>query len=618
MLRRRLSRFACFAFITFLTFLAFTSAWARAANDAVLERIRKDIDFLASDTCEGRGISTKGIEKAADYIAHEFKAAGLKPAGADGSYFQPFSISGAGRLDQPNQLRLHGPQGQDIDLKLGEDYQVLGLSGTRKVTAPVFFAGYGITAPGAAYDDYGHLNVAGKVVIVLRKTPRFENQRLPFDGDLAMHHAALVTKIVNADLHQAAAVLFVNDRSSSPKGDPLMPFSYTAQATSPAKVAAVHVRRAVIDGMVRSCLGTKLDEIEKAIDGELTPRSAALEGWTATVQVTVKRKLIPAKNIVGILEGSGPLARQTIVVGAHYDHLGYGGPGSLAKNRSAKQIHHGADDNASGTTALMELARRLANNRTTPRRRIVFIAFSGEETGLLGSDYYCNHPLIPLAETAAMVNLDMVGRLRPAKGSKLDHLEVYGTGTAKEFSELIETLNKKQHFQLSKIAGGMGPSDHASFYSKKIPVIFFCTGSHVDYHKPTDTADKINLPGMLRVTDLVQETVSHLATVEKRPEYVYVRSSGMGGRGPSGPKLRFMPAYSEDGKEGVLIEAVVDNGPAHKAGLREGDRIVELAGKPVKNLQAFMVLMRSQKKGQPVEIGFLRNGKKMTVKAIPE
>jgi hypothetical protein len=374
----------------------------------------------------------------------------------------------------------------------------------------------------------------------------------------------------------------------------------------------------VVDEMLQSSLKTDLAEIEKGIDANLKPRSAPIKGWTASLEVNIKRKLIPAQNVVGVLEGSGPLARETVVVGAHYDHLGYGGPSSLAKDRRKKQIHYGADDNASGTTVLMELARRFGQDPRREGRRLVFIAFSGEESGLLGSEHFCEHPLFPLANTAAMVNLDMVGRLRPDKKTQKDRLEVHGTGTSAKFSALIDRLSKKFDFKIQKQAGGLGPSDHASFYAKQIPVLFFFTGNHADYHRPSDTSDKINVPGMRRVADLVQATVSDLAATTDRPKYIYVKGHARTGRGPAGPRLGIMPAGYNDDVPGVLIGAVSENGPAEKGGLKEGDRIVELAGKPVKNIQVYMVILATQKRGQPLDVGILREGKKMTLKVKPQ
>jgi hypothetical protein len=276
-------------------------------------------------------------------------------------------------------------------------------------------------------------------------------------------------------------------------------------------------------------------------------------------------------------------------------------------------IHHGADDNGSGTTSMMELARRFAQIPNRPGRRLVFMAFSGEEEGLYGSEYYCKEPLFPLADTVAMVNLDMVGRLRPDKDTKKDRLLIEGSGTAKKiFDELLDELNKKHDFKMVKKPGGFGPSDHASFCGKKIPVLFFWTDYHEDYHAPTDTADKINVAGMRRIADLAEEVIARLATEEKRPEFVAVKEN-RGSPSISGPRLGIRPSYSDEG-EGVLLGGVTDGLPAAKAGLKEGDRIVEMDGKPVKNLEAYMSVMGSKKNGDVMELTIVRDGKKQTVK----
>jgi hypothetical protein len=600
--------------LVILLFLAGSPAQA-AEKNACEERMRKDIFFLASDECEGRGVDTKGINLAADYIANEFKKAGLKPGGPDGSWFQPFPIRGSARLGTPNALALNGPLGQEIELKLDEHFAPLGLSSSGKAVAPLVFVGYGITTKDAAYDDYAGMDVAGKVVIMLRKTPRPGNTEAPFDGDNNTTDAALVTKMENAGKHEAAAVVFVNDTDSAKNQDTLMPFSYSARGASPASLPAVHVRRALADELLQSSLGVRLRDLEADIDRDLKPRSAPLTGWSARLEVNVNRSDIAAKNVVGVLEETGPKAKEIIILGAHYDHLGYGGFGSLARQRTPA-IHHGADDNGSGTTALMELARRFAQ---VPQRdrKLVFMAFSGEERGLLGSAYYCQHPLFPLADTVTMVNMDMVGRLRPDKDSNKDKLIVYGTGTAKTFDHLIETLNETYDFKLQKIPGGMGPSDHASFYAKGIPVFFFFTGDHSDYHRPSDTADKINVPGMRRVTDLMENLVTHLLKSAQRPEFVKVATFTAPRPGPGGPRLGIRPSYGDD-QEGVLLEDVIGGGPADKAGLKGGDRIVDIGEKPVKNLEAYMSLLAGHKKGDALKLVIVRDGKKMNVEVKPE
>ncbi len=582
-------------------------------------RLLRDLEFLAGDQCEGRGITTKGINLAADYIAQEFKKAGLKPAGGEGSYFQPFHITGSAKLGQPNKVVLKGPLGQDIALEMGtgrtQHFTVVAFGASGKLTAPLVFAGYGITSKEPAYDDYAGLDVAGKVVVLLRRVPHQQNSLVgKFPGGMNHPQAALQSKAANAELHKAAAVIFVNDNvGAAESSDQLMDFSYTAQSRDPSTLPVVHLRRHLVNSMVRSTTGQDLSEIEKGIDREFQPRSFALDGWTCEINTSVEREKTEVKNVIGVLEGAGPLADETVVIGAHYDHLGYGGPGSLA--RGVKAIHNGADDNASGTAMLIELARRFADVPERKGRRLVFMAFTAEESGLLGATHYCNkQPLFPLDKTTTMVNMDMVGRLRE------DKLIIYGAGTAKGFPELLDELNKKHQFKIVKhtaIADNFSSSDHEAFYRQGVPVFHFFTDTHPQYHRPSDKVETLNVPGMSKITDYVEELTAHVATVQDRPEYVRVARSATPTPRMAGPRLGIMPTYGDE-KEGVLLGGVSENGPGAKAGLKANDRIIEIAGKPVANIQAYMTAMGGFKKGDAVEITIVREGKKEKVKVVLE
>jgi len=602
----------CFAAAILSTlFLTGLDALAKNATEA---RLRRDLAYLASDACEGRGPGTKGIDLAADFIASQFKEAGLKPAGEDGGYFQPFTVSGESKKSSPNTLSLKGPLGQVIELREGKDFEVLGVSGKGKVTAPIVFVGYGSTIKDK-YDDYKGIDVKGKVVLLLRHTPRWNHKEAPFDN--AQKNAALVTKQALAEANHAAAILLVNDRSEDADGDKLMPFEYVAKETTPGAIPSVQVRRSTVDAILRSSLGTSLVDMEVDIDRDLLPRSTSLPGWTANLQTTVTRTEIPVKNVIGVLEGSGPLAKETVIVGAHYDHLGYGGRNSL-DDKNKKTIHYGADDNASGTAALLELARIFGQQQNRQGRRLVFMAFSAEEMGLLGSRHYCEkQPIFPLADTVAMVNLDMVGRMQDDSKSMKGVLTIQGVGTAKSFRTLVETASKDFDFQIVKKDGGIGPSDHASFYRKEIPVLFFFTGTHKDYHRPSDTAEKINYTDMVAVTDLAERITQTLATEPKRPEYVKVAGEFTPTMPGNMPKLGIMPNYASE-KKGVLVGGVKEGGPAEKGGLKAGDEIVEIGGKQVTSIENYMVIMSQQRANQPLEIGILRDGKKLTLKVIPQ
>jgi hypothetical protein len=592
--------------------LVFSPLVSTANEEAIEARMRADLAYLASDELEGRGIETKGIDAAADYVARKFVEAGLAPGGPKG-WHQPFLVHGAAKLEAPGKVTLHGPLGQTIALKPGVDFEVMGLSGAGTVNAPLVFVGHGAVAKDIGYDDYKSVDVTGQIAVMLRHTPRWGNADLPFDGPRKDEHADLTKKRALAESRKAAAVIVVNDVTEEAGGDKLMTFDYL-KSSSASTIPGIHLRRAVLDTIVQTSLGTGLKEVEHAIDRDLKPRGAPLAGWTATVETAVTRTTIPVKNVVGVLDGAGPLAKETIVIGAHYDHLGYGGRGSRAKNPKAKEIHNGADDNASGTTALIELARRFGAVKDRQGRRLVFIAFSAEETGLLGSQHYCNRePLFPLEATAAMVNLDMVGRLRPDKETGRDRLIVEGVGTAKGFEALVDKLNPG--FTYAKRKGGTGPSDHDSFYRKKIPVLFFWTDTHENYHRPSDDTETINVAGMRKVADLAERVIAHLAADPQRPEYVHIASTMKMGAG-KGPRLGIMPNYDE-GKPGLLVGGVSDGGPAAKGGVKAGDLIVEIAGRPVTNIETYMVIMGEQRAGQPLDIVILRGKEKVKLKVTP-
>ena len=597
--------------------------------DPVLERMRQDVFFLASPECEGRGIDTKGIEKAADRIVGVFQEAGLKPAMKNGSYFQPFQVTMSSKLGKPTALTLAGPGGAVKEPKLGTDYSPMGFSPTSKAKGELVFAGYGITAPDLKYDDYAGLDVEGKVVVILRRTPRY-NEKGDKRFDTAVKtsddsaHAAFVTKIENARAHKAAALVIVNDTSAAGKADPLPQYAMHAQGTTPAKFPVLFLSRAAFDSVLAAAGQKSLKEIEDGINANLKPQSFALKGWTADAVVTVERKEVTCKNVVGVLEGAGPLKGETVVIGAHYDHVGYGTFGSAGGASAKGKIHYGADDNASGTTGLMELARRFGAMKDRQGRRLVFIAFSAEEIGLNGSQFYCKEPLFPLDKTVAMVNMDMIGRTKPVPTDwlglfgKKDRLVVYGTGTSAGFAGLVDAAGKKVDFKLSTIPAGTGPSDHDSFYRKKIPVLYLYTGTHGEYHKPTDVPEKIDVPGMKKAADFAAFLLADLTT-SAAPKYVAVKDPWSDPTDPrparmSGPRLGILPSYTFEGA-GVLLEGVSPGGPAEKAGLKDGDIIIEIGGKATPSVVAYMTAMGAQKPGTSVDVVVERKGKKLTLKA---
>lgn len=588
----------------------FLLAPALRANDPI-GRMERDLVFLAGEDCEGRGLKTQGIHKAAAYIAAEFQAAGLKPAFPDG-YFQPFAVKESFLEAGPHKLALAGPDGKELDLTFGKTFTVSGLSGKGTVGGGLVFAGFGISSD--KYDDYKDLDVTNKVVLVLRQNPRARAKKdVLFTEEETRKHAPLVEKIKLASKNKAAAIVFLNDKDMAGKDDPLMSFEYASEDGKVGTIPVVHAKRADIDRALAAA-GKSLADLEAAIDKDLKPQSFTLAGWTAKVQTAVGVKEIPAKNVVGYLEGSGPLKDETVVLGAHYDHLGRGERGT--KQPGTNAVHYGADDNGSGTTALMELARRYGARKDREGRRLVFVAFSGEERGLLGSLHYCDKPAFPLDKTVAMLNMDMVGRVRPDDKDHKDRLVVGGIGTAKSFEKLLDDANAQSGFHLSKDRSGVGPSDHTSFYLAKVPVYFFFTGEHAEYHTPKDRAETINFSGILKVADLVDRMATTIASAKERPEYVAGAGGSLGGK-PGGPKLGVMPRYEESG-DGMEISGVMPGGAAEAAGLKKGDKITAIAGKPVKNVQDYMAAMSGLKRGEDVELTVSRDGKTLKVKASPK
>jgi len=544
----------------------------------------------------------------------------------------------------------------------GKDFNPLALGGSGKLDAPLVFAGYGITDKEKQYDDYAGLDVKGKVVIVLRHEPQQDKKPGSPHGGAPSMHAPFSRKLSNAYEHGAAGVIFCTDeqeiqsrvasrrqrwqralddlteaeaklkkaegkptladtareldefdalakevRDQAAKVreefDPLIGFQGAGSSSDVGRIPAVHCRREAIDRLLEAAKKTTLAALERQIDEGPKPQSFELSGWQVTGEITVNRRETAVKNVIAILPGQGPLADETVVVGAHYDHLGLGGEGSLAPGKS--EIHNGADDNASGASALLEVARLCKLHQPPPKRTIVFIAFTGEERGLIGSSYYCRHPIRPLDRTVAMLNMDMVGRLDD------DKLIVQGVDTSPEFGPLIDATNQHQHFKITRQPGGFGPSDHSSFYAQKIPVMHFFTGAHKDYHRPSDDFDKINVAGMRRVAEMVAEAAEALATAEQRPEFVQTKAPASMGGGDR-PYFGSIPDFAPT-EPGYWLSGVTHAGPAEKGGLKAGDGIIRLGDSRIGNLEDFDSALRKHKAGEKVPVVVKRAGQELTL-----
>jgi acetylornithine deacetylase/succinyl-diaminopimelate desuccinylase-like protein len=606
--------------------LAVCAGVARGAEDAAAAeaaRLREAVTWLAAPEREGRGPGTPGIDAAADWVAKQLADAGLDTRVVGAGPFQPFVMTLDATLGpaEKNRAEIVGPPGGDgrpqaVPLELGKDFAPLAAGGTGDFDLPLVFAGFGITAPAEHYDDYAPLADAahgsaakGAAVIVLRQEPQKDDPHSIFDGNQASQHAALSRKVANASEHEAGGLVFCNEGGSD---DELMAFTRAGDGSTKRALPILHVRRAVVDRVVQQALGKDLATIEKEIDESLTPRSSPLAGWRIRGTAAIERTETTGRNVLALLPGTGAPAtadhpaidpRETVVLGAHYDHLGYGGSNSAAPGEHA--IHHGADDNASGTAMLVEVARRLKATGPFPRS-ILFVAFSGEERGLLGSGHYTANAAIPLADTVAMVNLDMVGRLADNK------IVIHGTGTGTGLDALVDRLVADHRFEVAKDEGGFGPSDHSSFYAKKIPVLHLFTGSHADYHRPTDTAEKINYEGMARIAALVTDAVRELATAAARPAYIEVASKQFARGGGDRPYFGSIPDFGKPGG-GYAISGVTKDSPAAKGGLQAGDLIVRVGESAISGLEDFDSALRKHKAGETVAVVVQRGGGEITL-----
>ncbi|MBM3967859.1 MAG: M28 family peptidase, partial [Planctomycetes bacterium] len=409
--RRFLFASVSFGLCTFVAMAVLGPIAILAVEDAAIEddaavtvkteaesRIYKDISYLASDELKGRAAETPGLKLAADYIAKRYSELGLQTDLFDGKPFQEFQLNGnPGASSETNQLKITKPDGTVIELSLGDQFQPLSLGSNGNFNAPLVFAGYGITANDDTikYDDYAGLDVQGKVVLVLRKEPQSTDPNSVFAGTEPSNYAFFTSKEMNAAKHGAAALVLINDANSeAATPGALLPVSGAGNAQSDDKIPTVFVSRSIVEKWLAEA-GKSLTDLESKIDSEFKPQSFELAGWTASGKTDISRRKIPSMNVLGLLPGKGSLADELVVVGAHFDHVGMGGAGSLAPG--TYEIHNGADDNASGTVGLLETARRLtelvrSSPAETPRRSLLFIAFSGEELGLIGSEYYVNHP----------------------------------------------------------------------------------------------------------------------------------------------------------------------------------------------------------------------------------
>jgi hypothetical protein len=583
--------------------LAATLAFAAptAIGPADSGRYLADIKTLTQDKMEGRGDGTKGLGRAEHFLEARYKSLGLETAGAKG-YLQAFTVTTGAKIKGKNHFQLQNGETK-TDLKLNDDYVPFSFSESGVANAPLVFAGYGVTAGELGYDDYAGLDVKEKIVLVLRYEPAAFAAKSGNQG--LTHHSQFFTKAINARNHGAKGLILLNGKLGDGEEDLLTRFG---SVSGPENVGILfaQVKNNVAAGWFQTA-GKSMKEVQEQINTSGKPASFAFpETLHASLAIDIETTRATVNNVLAYLPGK---TDEYIILGAHYDHLGRGNFDSLAPSQIG-QIHPGADDNASGTAGLLELARLLAPVKGELQRGILFASFAGEELGLLGSEAWVKSPTKPLGKAVAMLNMDMIGRIKD------DKVYIGGVGTGSTFQKVLDQAHDDSHLNFEYSQTGYAASDHTSFVSQKIPVLFFFSGLHGDYHKPSDTWEKINPQAAARLLNVVAAATLELDDAPERPQFINVgdanpHAGGVpGGGGGYGPYFGSIPDFGQT-ENGVRFSDVKPGSPAAKAGFRAGDVLIQFGDKPIKNLYDFTDALRRSKVGEVVPVTVLRDGKEV-------
>ncbi|RPI71691.1 MAG: M28 family peptidase [Ignavibacteriales bacterium] len=556
--------------------------------------LKNHISYLASDELKGRFSGTPELKMAADYIEEQFEDFGLIPL-FEGSYNQSFNfISGVDLTDNSLTFKVGD---EEISPELSSEYIPAPFSDNIESESELVSAGYGISTPSLNYDDYAGIDVKDKIVLVLRYNPEYDNPHSEFDT-----YSSFRQKTSVAREKGARAIIFVNGYYPKDDEDKLMEFRYD-RGSAVTDIGAVHMKRNFAERLFES-QELDLSEYQLKMSESKSPSSFSFKDIKVSIKTGVKEIEKESWNVAGYLEGNDPeLKNEYIVIGAHFDHLGMGETGSLYRG-DEPQIHNGADDNASGTAGVLEIAEKFANEKDQLKRSMIFVTFSGEELGLLGSSYFVNNTPVPPSQMSTMINMDMIGRLNDK-----DELIVYGVGTSTNWKELLNSSNS-YNFNLAFHEDGYGPSDHSSFYGKNIPVLFFFTGTHTDYHRPGDDSDKINYAGEERILNYVYDITYKLNTDKQKPEFVNVPRKETGTTGGWKVYVGTIPDYAAN-VEGFKISGVNEGSPAQKGGIQGGDIMLSFGGKKITNIYDYVYALQEHVPGDVVEVVVNRNGKEM-------
>ena len=587
---------------------------ATPVRPSVLPAIDKNellghIQYLSSPELHGREAGTPDQQKAAEYIAAEFNRYGLEPYGdeKDGQrgYFQEFPIKvfkGAGK-DAAFKFELGG---KETVGEMKKDFVLIpaGYKPT-KAGAGVVFAGYGIAAPEYNYDDFANLDLSGKWALILRYYPQEFNDKdkASFKKTEPGKHASLAEKVLKCSLRRAVGVMIVTGPAGREKEkDGELLGKGLSGIIGDFHVPVLQITQAMANQILAPS-GKTLGDLQTAINKDLSNQSMAISDVKVAAVSDIEVVEKKTNNIIARLEGSDEnLKRQCVIIGAHCDHVGMGYEGSLLGKEGVGKMHPGADDNASGTSGLLEIAQNIGSLQKDqrPKRTILCMAFSGEEKGLLGSAFYCEHPKMPLADTAAMLNLDMIGR------SSDGGAQISGLGSSKMFKELVAQDSKDSTLKLHLGSAADGPSDHASFFRHNIPVLFFYTGTHADYHRPTDTWDKINAPIAVDTANLALKILLDLGNRAERPAFSKAGTGGYLGVGADESKIKTTVGFP--------VGEVASGSPAEMAGLKKGDLITAFNEQKLANAMDLYMSLTEYSPGDEIELDLKRGGESMKIK----
>lgn len=586
--------------------------------------LRQHIEYLASDELEGRLTGTEGEIKATQYVADLFESLGLEPGGDDGTFFQPFEFTAGVAVGEDNAMTLKIGDAE-VTPKVEDDWRPVSFSQTGEIEErAIAFAGYGLEIPdgkgGESYSSYFHLDVKDKWVMVLRYVPDDVSKE---QRDEMQRHSRLRFKAAQARRKEAAGIIFVTGPNTE-VNEELIPMRFDASLAD-SGIPSISITTEIAEKLVAQA-GKDLREIQTTLDTGEMVQGFDIPDTKLKVEIDVDQEKRTGRNVLGILSAgqTGPHPNPAVVIGAHVDHLGAkAGQGSRATEEEQDQIHYGADDNASGVAALIEIAEFLADQRERAKleltRDVVFAAWSGEELGLLGSSHFVRD----LAKQAlgdesaplgllisSYLNMDMIGRLA-------DKLVLQGTGSSNYWEGVIERRNAPIGLPITIQPDTYLPTDATNFYLRKIPILSAFTGAHADYHTPRDTIDKINYEGTADIAKLMGLIVRELSIDKAGPKYVKVAPPKNRGARGFRVYLGTVPDYSQGEIKGVKLSGVADNGPAGKAGVKGGDVIVGLAGKNILNIYDYTDAMAGLKVGEETQIVIQRGEDQLTLKLVP-